>query len=653
MTTKLSGRSTCLSFDDFESEQLPIRRGIDLGCPLSVIFYLLYNRDLVLFPKPKSNELCIAYIDDITYVTWGKTFEETHEALESMMSRTGGALEWSSSHHSAFELDKTGCIDFSLNKATPRPDLTIGSQQVTPTRTHTLLGVCLDQELRWKDQGNRALAKGMAWVTQLSRLARFSYGTSASVVRRLYRSIAVPRFTYAADIWYAPVTLSITKGVRGSGSIGIAKRLARVQNTAARAILGAMRSTPVDALNSFASLPPVHILLNEICQKAALRLASAPPSHPLHKAVLKCAKGRKRHAPPLQLILRHLNFNPCEIGKWTPKGEVKALTPILVTAFPTRNQACVAERLDNSHIQVYVDGSSSCDGVSSAAVLYEGGRQKMTLGHRLGDQGGRSVLEAELAAILLALQLILLVPLVDDATIFLDSQLALRSLDGQPVGAPRALVVAIRRALNKARNHVGGTEITLRWCPGHAGSRGNEMADTEARAAARGRQYPADIIPIFLKKYRPLADPALVKQTLLADNLLLADSFWTSSCACVKLSSKHRDLKASSFLELSACLNRSRATLLFRLMTGHVALRDHLACIQCEDDNTCGSCHSAPETVAHFLLRCPSFVADRHEHLGSKDRDFLSLNFLFSNKAAIPFLFNYIKATGRFSDSLR
>jgi hypothetical protein len=96
-------------------------------------------------------------------------------------------------------------------------------------------------------------------------------------------------------------------------------------------------------------------------------------------------------------------------------------------------------------------------------------------------------------------------------------------------------------------------------------------------------------------------------------------------------------------LELTAGLNRSRATLLFRLTIGHVALGDHLARIQRADTNTCDSCKSAPKTVAHFLLRCPNFAADRHEHLGFRGREYLSLNFLLTNK----------KATGRFSDSLR
>jgi ribonuclease HI len=298
-------------------------------------------------------------------------------------------------------------------------------------------------------------------------------------------------------------------------------------------------------------------------------------------------------------------------------------------------------------------GLPSHEGVASAAVLYEGGRQKAAIGHRLGDHGDRSTLEAELAAILLALKLILLAPVVDEATIYSDSQLALRSLDRQPGGTPRALVMAMRRALSKASNHVGGTEIVIRWCPGHSGSEGNEAVDEEAKPAARGRRYPQDLIPDLLQKYRPLADPTEIKAALCAANAHMTDTLWSSSQTSTKLASRFCGVKGSSFLELSASLNRSRATLLFRLIIGHVALGEHLARIQCAKDNACDNCHAAPETVAHYLLRCPAFVADSHEHLGSRGRDYLSLDFLFSNKSSLPFLFNYIKATGRFSDSLR
>jgi hypothetical protein len=294
MLSKLDRRTTCLAFDDFESEQLPIRNGIDQGCPLSAIFYLLYNSGLVKVPRERSKELCIAYIDDVTYLAWGSDFHETHAVLQDMMNRPSGALEWSASHFSEFELNKTACVDFSRSKDKQRPPLMIGGHSITPTRAHTLLGVCIDQELRWNDQTLKAVSKGTAWVSQLTRLAKMSYGASPRVVRQLYLSIAVPRFTYAADIWYSPVTPKGTSA-RGSGSVGAAAKLERVQSVAARVILGAMRSTPIAALNAFASLPPIHLRLNSICHSAAIRLASAPQDHPLYKAVAKCAQGWKRH----------------------------------------------------------------------------------------------------------------------------------------------------------------------------------------------------------------------------------------------------------------------------------------------------------------------------------------------------------------------
>jgi hypothetical protein len=246
-----------------------------------------------------------------------------------------------------------------------------------------------------------------------------------------------------------------------------------------------------------------------------------------------------------------------------------------------------------------------------------------------------------------------LTTVVEEVTIFTDSQLALRSLNGQSVGTPRALVLAVRRALNKARNHTRGTEVTLSWCPGHTRSRGNETADEEAKAAARGKHYPLDLIPEHLKKCQPLTHPSRIKETLSAKNQSLARSYWTASRTHDKMSKIYQDSNTPAFLELATGLNRSRATLLFRLITGHVALGDHLAHIHHTDTNTCDSCKSAPETVAHFLLQCPTYAADHHEHLGSRGRDFLSLNFLLTNKMATSPLFKFIKATGRFVDSLR
>jgi ribonuclease HI len=651
MRAKFNGRTTNLAFDDFESTPLPISNGIDQGCPLSVIFYLIYNSPLVRIPRSK-NEMCIAYIDDVTFVAIGESFEETHIILKDMVERDEGAMEWSRSHNSTFELDKTACIDFSRSKEITRPVLKVHTQQIAPTASHVLLGVVLDQELRWKDQCNRALAKGMKWAAQLHRLARTSYGASAHTLRRLYLSIAVPRFAYAIDVWYTPVTLGTRPRERGKGSTGFARRLQRIQSTAARAILGAMRSSPIESLNVHAGLLPTHILLNEACQRAAIRLASAPMSHPLSKAVVKCARGRKRHIPPLQAILHFAGRNPSDFDRKPPPPRTSRAPPA-PGRFPSKSQAIMDVHTDHSQVQVFADGTARQEGVATAAILTVNRRRQLLSGVRLGDKGEVSILDAELAGILLATHLILSVPVVESATIFSDSQLAIRSLDGEELGASASLVRAVARALKRVRARDRGTRASVKWCPGHQDVPWHETADREAKAVARGKTFDRALIPPLLNNYKPPMNVNTLREKVKAESQELAELHWLTSDTGLKHTARFPSTAPLSFIHHTSSLPRARSVLLFRLITGHVPLRHHLFRLQAVDSPTCQQCHEAPETVAHFLTRCPAFADERHEILGSRGREFLHLDFLFSTREALLPLFDFIRVTGRFRDTLR
>jgi hypothetical protein len=86
---------------------------------------------------------------------------------------------------------------------------------------------------------------------------------------------------------------------------------------------------------------------------------------------------------------------------------------------------------------------------------------------------------------------------------------------------------------------------------------------------------------------------------------------------------------------------------------GHVQLNVHLQQIGVIPSDMCGKCGRERETVAHYILRCPVYADDRHNYLGALGRDHLCLNLLFFTKDALPALFRYVKATGRFIDTLR
>ncbi|KAJ7653830.1 hypothetical protein B0H17DRAFT_957189, partial [Mycena rosella] len=86
----------------------------------------------------------------------------------------------------------------------PRFGLKLGPHVIKSSVSVKLLGVHLDRELRWKEQGAAALAKGQSWLGCVGRLARSSRGIKAGPMRRLYRGGCIPRMLYAADIFLNP-----------------------------------------------------------------------------------------------------------------------------------------------------------------------------------------------------------------------------------------------------------------------------------------------------------------------------------------------------------------------------------------------------------------------------------------------------------------
>ena len=60
-------------------------------------------------------------------------------------------------------------------------------------------------------------------------------------------------------------------------------------------------------------------------------------------------------------------------------------------------------------------------------------------------------------------------------TVFLDSQTAIRKLQGSKTGAGQALKAQIVKRAKQLQTR--GSEVTIRWVPSHSKIEGNERAD--------------------------------------------------------------------------------------------------------------------------------------------------------------------------------
>ena len=312
----LEGRETQMVFDGHSSDNFAVENGLDQEDPQSVVLYLLYNADLAEIPRERNGESSILFVDDNSVLVIGKDFRETANKMRDMFSREGGINEWAVNHNCNFGPKKYQLCQltrrrvrevFRPRKTIPehRPDLILNGYRIKAQPAVKLLGIHIDQELRWKEQSAAALRKGQDWLLQFGRLAKVSKGISMKLTRRLYISMAIPRIFYGADFFLTP-TQHKPGATLKKDNRAIITRLASIQCRAAIMITGAMSSTPGDLLDAHADLTPVPILVDKMLQQAALRFATLPTTHPLYEAIKNASKRHvKRHPTPLHYLMNN------------------------------------------------------------------------------------------------------------------------------------------------------------------------------------------------------------------------------------------------------------------------------------------------------------------------------------------------------------
>src|ERR1700677_2147742 len=136
-------------------------------------------------------------VDDTILIATGSDFTETHNILQSMMTREKGAIEWSNDNNSKFEFSKLALIDFThCNSKKERTLLTLLNMTLTPTANTKYLGVFLNQHLDWSTHRNYAVEKGTKWTAQIRCAAAPSWGLTPKHARQLYISVAILRILY-------------------------------------------------------------------------------------------------------------------------------------------------------------------------------------------------------------------------------------------------------------------------------------------------------------------------------------------------------------------------------------------------------------------------------------------------------------------------
>jgi len=216
------------------------------------------------------------------------------------------------------------------------------------------------------------------------------------------------------------------------------------------------------------------------------------------------------------------------------------------------------------------------------------------------------------------------------ASICSDSQAALTAV--QAVGTTSPLVQQYQKALNdiSTRHAVG-----LYWVLGHAGVRGNEIADELAKGGSvLGFLGPEPALGVSRQDIRRRISRWLVNQQwvrwrVLDDTQRQARELILGTCLGAK----------ASFLSFNWAQSRAATGLL----TGHNTLRRHLHLMGLSDSPLRRRCGAEDETSAHILCECEALASLRYAYMGSfflMPEDFKSISFgsisNFSKSTGLP-----------------
>ena len=369
-----------MTFNNFISEYIDITNGIGQGNPISMLLYILYDTDL-LEALQQLDEDIIGYVDNALVIATGRTLKETTSSLKNFMERRDSGFNWAQDHNSTFEISKVAVMHCQPRawKPTdcPNPTLRLRERAITEVQSYKYLGVHIDGQLWWRTQENEAMVKATSYIMMFHRLTHTNLGIRPRLMCLLYISVAVPKMTYALDIWYVPPHKKEGKR-NNSGSVRALKSMGKIRRIAMQVIIGGLWTSPNNLLDTHAGVLPANLMLKCICHLAVVQTATLPKGHPLQSMIHEYSKNpAKTHLPPLQKLVERFKIKPRRFQMIKPDPRPPTYKrAFMVTIADSKEESIKDEAKDDSDIKIYMDSSGFEGNVGAAAVMYRKGSKE-------------------------------------------------------------------------------------------------------------------------------------------------------------------------------------------------------------------------------------------------------------------------------------
>src|SRR5271156_5828740 len=625
----LTGRKVQLVIDGYTCPARDTEIGVPQGSPISPILFIIYLSGFFDIVETKIPVTTLSFSDDIGIIAIGGSVREITRTLEQAGQE---AIDWGLQNSVSFEVDKTEAVLFTkkrkLAKQVSQARIRLKNESIHYNKDATRwLGVWLDSGLSFKTHYQTRLQKAKAAENRLRSISG-THGLSPGLVRRVQIAAVQSVALYGAEIWW-------------QGQKKWAEDLQRLINRQARAITGALRTSPIGPLIKEASLTPAIPLLEDKQRRYALRALKLPISHPINELLPPTLRYGDGDAQPGQYsdnnlewvepdanpkgigqrLARKLTLGPaidpaegCEIAK-PPKDQIFPGNIVIKPKDIAETEARNAYNADNAALDLVIwsDGSKLDTGGVGAGIAWKRNNTWLQKGYPLGNT--KEVFDAELYGIKSALDTAMKggqqskrpsqparYP-YNRVIVLLDSQAALQRARGDHLGPGQALAIKIGANAQVLRDR--GVEVTLQWVPSHIGIEGNERADKTAKEAA-GKPIPPGIDRYSSVSY--------ITRQVKAQKRLETREWLYKVTYKGEIRKRNRAYSLTESLEPDpqvSIVGKPLARRFYQLKIGHAITASYLHRIKRSNTPKCWWCTAAKQDIDHLLFECRRWSPQR------------------------------------------
>lgn len=457
-------------------------------------------------------------------------------------------------------------------------------------------------------------------------------GSKQRSPRTIYTGLIRSVFDYGSSIY-------------GSASKTLLKKLDVIQHQALRICCGAIRTTPVAAIQVEMGEMPLCIRREQLATVYWANLKGHCANHRSQAVLQECQEhlcdkirsfGWTIHDSVRDMGLSEFKLSPAiplpDVPPWTFKELCVDLSLLERKAKSDIDkyevQTYLMGRYENV-LKIYTDASKQTD--NRVGVGYVIPMLKHGEGKRLNDD--LAVYTAELMAMLLALKW------VEEkrpcqVVVASDSSSALTSIrTGQSESRQDIIFEIIILTNNLLKS---GIEISFVWVPAHIGVQGNELADKCAKNSAMHMNVDLQI-PFSKSEVK-----SVVKRKVRGRWQILWDS---------GLTGRHfHNIQSKVGTQRMTYRSRREENVFSRIRFGHTGLNSTLLIMRKHVDGNCLHCN-CHETVEHVFLQCPKYEEERQHLILQLQQEKIQFNMKeilrrSTGEVSQNFVFRFLRSTG-------